>query len=157
MKFCVALHLFSSVLWAKPLVIEAKIDAKPWRKVKSISPLVGQQVSLRVDTKKKGEIRWYQIIPDLNPRYKNANHPWESNPYQWVGFGTIHYHKVELEGLRNKTQINPLEAIHKNGKSIYYRNDVGSFWFQAVIDDGKTIWASPGKEKAGLHLSRPKQ
>ena len=39
-----------------------------------------------------------------------------------------------------------MKAITKDGKSIYYHHEVGSFWLQAVVDDGTKRWASPGLE-----------
>ncbi|KHD07841.1 hypothetical protein PN36_24890 [Candidatus Thiomargarita nelsonii] len=91
--------------------------------------------------------------------YKNANHPWEKNPYQWVGFGKIDYERKELTQFRGQWQIQPFK---KQSDSIFgdiinyfyavnsrfYQKDVGSFWFQVEIEKRGKVRKSPGIENS---------
>jgi hypothetical protein len=126
-------------------------------KNRAIYPLKGQKIVLKVDEVPKGQIRWYQIIPDTSKIYKNANFPWEKNPYQWVGFAKIDHSRKELSRFRGHWQIQPFDnqedrrARYK--KSRFYHEDVGSFWFQAEVEREGTIYRSAGIEdsdKRGL-------
>jgi len=93
------------------------------------------------------EVRWYQIIPDVSHYYKNANHPWEENPYKWIGFGKIDYERREIEAARGKWELTLFDPKNKKSPPLSpsksaakYRRDVGSFWFEVEVDEGgKTI------------------
>ena len=54
-------------------------------------------VTLTVVAKPGDEIRWWQIIPDTRNFYKNANHPWDPDPYKWIGFAKIPCVRRELK------------------------------------------------------------
>jgi len=143
-------------LQARPLQIASKIDDKSWTRATSISPLLNQDVQLRIPKRENAEIRWYQIIPDLDTLYKNANHPWEEDPYKWVGFGKISYEKVELESLRNQWDVKPLEAIATEEVSRFYSSEAGSFWFQAEVQVGDRVYRSPGLEQTDYRGLSPR-
>jgi len=84
------------------VIIQSRIDERTWKISQAIYPLKEQQIHLSVKKTPKAIIRWYQIFPDTSKIYKNANHPWEKNPYQWVGFGQIDYERQELTHFRNQ-------------------------------------------------------
>jgi len=100
----------SSVRHSRPtILIESSIDGGRWVKKTAIYPIKGQKVALRVDEIPGANIRWFQIVPDTSKIYKNANFPWEQNPYQWVGFAKIDYHKKELIRFRGHWEIEPFD------------------------------------------------
>lgn len=152
------------------LAIAARIDGGAWKNGAAIYPLKGQKVALRISRVSGGSIRWYQIVPDVSKIYKNANHPWEPNPYKWVGLAKIDYSRTELTKFRGQWEITAFSAAPKNsgsGKlteslsgmtravcdSQYYHNDVGSFWFQVEVEKNGKVERSPGVEdsdKKGL-------
>ena len=123
------------------VIIESKINNGSWQSKKAIYPLKGQKIFLKVDMPGGKSIRWYQIIPDVSQLYKNANYPWEKNPYKWVGFAKIKYHRYELRQFRDKWEISP---SFKDFSDSDYRRDVGSFWIQAEVYDGRKKLTSPG-------------
>ena len=116
------------------VVIQSRIDNGAWKKLRAIYPLSGQQISLKTTKVSNATIRWYQIIPDISKFYKNANHPWEANPYKWAGFGKIDYKRQELSQFRGQWQIRPFEN----------KKHVGSFWFQVEIEKRGKIRKSAG-------------
>jgi hypothetical protein len=127
---------------AEKLVIQSRIDFGNWSKKKAIYPLIGQKILLKVDSIPMGNITWYQIIPDCSSFYKNANHPWEEDPYKWIGFDKIKYFKEEIIEHRGKWTIEP-NYHNQSYISEYFNNDVGSFWVQAVVQvSGKTLTSS---------------
>ena len=132
------------------ILIESSIDDGRWVKNRAIYPLKGQKIVLKVDEVPGGQIRWYQIIPATSKIYKNANFPWEKNPYQWVGFAKIDYSRKELGRFRGHWQIQPFNNQENRRvqcrKSRFYHEDVGSFWFQAEIEKEGTIYRSAGIE-----------
>ncbi len=142
--FLLILVAFKELCFAS-VVIQSSIDNGPWEKQTEVYPLKGQKVLLKTDQITGAQIKWYQIVPDISEIYKNANFPWDKNPYKWIGFAKIKYKRKELKRYRDQWIINPVFT----GKSFwgwYYREDVGSFWIQAVIEkDGKT-YSSPGLE-----------
>lgn len=123
------------------VIIESKIDSESWQSKKAIYPLKGQKVLLKINVPRDMAIRWYQILPDISQLYKNANYPWDKNPYKWIGYAKIKYHRYELEQFRNQREINP---SFKDFSDSDYRKDVGSFWIQAEVDDGEKRLSSPG-------------
>jgi hypothetical protein len=111
MKLVLALAvLLPTSALAAGLRIEARIDDGPWVG-SSIAPTQGATVTLRVPRIADAKVRWYRIVPDTSRIYKNANHPWEPNPYQWVGFDEIGYERVEIEALRGQWEVTPLPEI----------------------------------------------
>lgn len=141
----------SSVKHSRPtILIESSIDDGRWAKNRAIYPLKGQKIVLKVDEVPGGQIRWYQIIPATSKIYKNANFPWEKNPYQWVGFAKIDYSRKELSRFRGHWQIQPFNNQENRRvqfrKSRFYHEDVGSFWFQAEVEKEGTIYRSAGIE-----------
>jgi hypothetical protein len=124
--------------------ISYKIDNGSYKHQYAIYLKPSQQLSLKFDVKNTKSIRWYQIIPDTSKFYKNANHPWEKNPYKWVGFGKIEYKKVEIETFKNKTEVKLSSAILKKNQpknNAFYNANLGSFWFEAeaTLKSGKVI------------------
>ncbi|MHC4336404.1 MAG: hypothetical protein ACYSTG_00425 [Planctomycetota bacterium] len=145
------------------MVIQSRINNRPWMKKTAIYPIKGQKVALRVDEIPGANIRWFQIIPDTSKIYKNANFPWEQHPYQWVGFAKIDYHKKELIRFRGHWEIEPFDSegvsevqdresssfgsVENMGMdSRYYHKDIGSFWFLVEIENEGTIYWSVGIE-----------
>jgi len=138
------------------LIIQSRIDDGAWTKATAIYPLKNQTVTLKVDKQSNATIRWYQIFPDISKIYKNANHPWEENAYQWVGFGKIDYSREELTAFQGQWQIQPFEKqadsrilswfknLRKSNRSRFYHEDVGSFWFQVEVEKAGKIQQSAG-------------
>lgn len=135
-------------VFAGTLSIEAKVDQGQWTSSKAIYPLKNQPFQLRIQKQPGAVIQWFQIMPDLSKLYKNANHPWEENPYKWVGFGKIDYRRVELKHHCNDWVIEPAFYSSYFFSPPYYQSTMGSFWLQAVVKDkqGNMIAASPGME-----------
>ena len=154
----------SSVRHSRPtILIESSIDGGRWVKKTAIYPIKGQKVALRVDEIPGANIRWFQIVPDTSKIYKNANFPWEQNPYQWVGFAKIDYHKKELIRFRGHWEIEPFDneegsafrdresssfgPVENMGMdSRFYHKDIGSFWFLVEIENEGIIYRSVGIE-----------
>jgi hypothetical protein len=135
--------------------------------------LKGEKISLSVKPVAGAKIRWYQIVPDINTIYKNANHPWEKNPYKWVGLAKITYNKKELKRFRGRWEIQPFETpkgpktekgllsylrklFKGRGTTTYYNNRVGSFWFQVELEKGSKILRSAGIEDSDKRGLSPK-
>jgi hypothetical protein len=145
---------------AATLVIESRVDAGPWTTDSAIYPLKGQTVILKIDAIPGGIVRWYQIVPDISKIYKNCYHPWEKDPYKWVGLAKIDYSRKELAAWRGCWEIEPFSKKSQDtaeGKaqkflgapsmageeSQYYHKDVGSFWFQVEVEQGRAVQRSP--------------
>jgi hypothetical protein len=145
------------------IAIQSSIDNGPWVKDTAIYPLKGQKVVLKVDRLLEAKIKWYQIVPDISKIYKNANFPWEKDPYKWIGLAKIDYHRKELTKFRDIWQIMPFDDENnpevrdkesssyrsfqdKTANSRLYHKDVGSFWFQVEIAQEGKIYRSPGIE-----------
>ena len=148
-KITALLLILSYQLVAKQ--IACKVDDQPFKTANAVHLQPTQKLQLKFDVPNSKSIKWYQIIPDTSKFYKNANHPWESNPYKWVGFGTIDYKRVEIEPFRDQkvVEINAkIKALHKPSGNPFYNTELGSFWFEAVatLPNGKTV-KSPGLEK----------
>ena len=73
------------------VLIQSRINKASWQKHTAIYPLKKDRIVLKVDEVAGASIKWYQISADLSKIYKNANHPWEKDPYKWAGFGKIGY------------------------------------------------------------------
>jgi len=166
--------IFTAVNAYAGIVIQSRIDRGAWVKQTAIYPLKGQTVTLKVRKSPGGDIRWYQIFPDISKMYKNANHPWEKNAYQWVGFGKIEYHREELARFRAKWDIRIFGTSGLGSQSPgysriwkrysawlfssdedagYHHKDMGSFWFQAEVKKNGKTERTPGIEdsdKRGL-------
>jgi len=145
------LWVLSDIGMAKVL-IQAQVDGGNWQSSKAIYPLRGQEIRLRVIPVPEANIRWYQIRPNLDKIYKNANHPWEENAYQWVGFGKIDYERQELLPFRNQWEIELLSG-HQLSElwerpSQYHQAEVGSFWVQVEVEQLGKVMKSPGIEAA---------
>lgn len=99
----------------------------------------GTPVRLRVVGETGLGVRWWQIVPDTARYYKNANHPWEPRPYEWVGFGRIEYRLVEVEAWRGRTEVEVKApgCFTAGSRSPCYRADLGSFWLQVTDDQGQ--------------------
>ncbi|MEM7010572.1 MAG: hypothetical protein AAF585_03720 [Verrucomicrobiota bacterium] len=128
------------------LRIQASVDAGAFV-ADHASFVQGAKLRLRLD-KPEGAtaVRWFQIIPDTSRYYKNANHPWEPNPYKWVGFGEIDYKRVELTEFRDQWEfeLDPAAAFDGASDSRHYRDDLGSFWLQVEVKSGERRLRSAG-------------
>jgi hypothetical protein len=155
------------------LLIQSSINDGPWVKSTAIYPLKGQKVALKVDKISGGKIRWYQIIPDTSKMYKNANFPWDKDPYKWAGFAKIDYHRKGFTEFRGRWQIEPFDSENDTGvrdqqsssvhslwnkaaNSRFYHKDVGSFWFQAEVNKEGVIHRSFGIEDSDNKGLSPK-
>jgi hypothetical protein len=142
------------------LSIQTRIDDGSWSSKFAVYPQKGQSVALRVN-RGGDKIRWYMIFADLTRNYKNANHPWEDNPYKWVGFEPIQYHRIELEQFNDQREIQPFAAdvdlweiplkwFRSNGYTGYaldfYHGNTGTFWFQVEVENRGIVTRSPGIE-----------
>lgn len=136
-------------------VIEASVDGGPWA-ARSVAPLAGQKVRLRVKAPPGATVRWYQLIPDLVDMHKNARFPWESRAYEWEGFGRIPVGRELLEKLSGpEVTLFPTAGWTErygdpSTATPYYRADKGSFWFQAEVEKDGRVERTPGLE-AGDH------
>lgn len=122
--------------------------------------LASSTITLSLAGAKAGdEIRWWQLIPDTRQYYKNANHPWEPNAYQWVGFAKIPCLRRELTTFRGKAEAvvwpksgDPTATLHPLAcpeAGEFYHTDCGSFWFVVEIRRAGMILRSAGLEEAG--------
>jgi hypothetical protein len=142
--------LLSTSLFADTVKIQHKDRDNIWQDKSNLYVKEGQSVKLRANLDNYQSIKWYQIIPDTSQYYKNANFPWEKNPYQWNGFGKINYEIIELSSLQNKLEIDitpKLLSKNRPKNNPYYSSNLGSFWFvvEAVLENGKLV-KSPGLE-----------
>jgi hypothetical protein len=139
------LVLFSAGDASARMVILSSVDGGPWLSDTAIYPLKGQRVMLKATDMPDGNVRWYRIFPDISKFYKNAAYPWEENAYQWTGFDKIDYHREELSSFQGQREICPFEnQTSGTDRSPYYHNDVGSFWFQAEVENKSRSESSPG-------------
>lgn len=155
------------------LVIKSRVGEEPWKTDRAIYPLKGEKVFLKVDRVPGATTKWYRIIPDTSEIYKNANHPWEQNPYKWIGFAQIKYSRMELVDLRGKWQIDPFQGPVPNReptkaagsvwalftpsiRASHDHEDVGSFWFQVEIEKNGRSERSPGIEDSDKKGLSPK-
>lgn len=146
-------------------VILTKIGDEKWSRKKAAYPIAGQSVQLKIAGRKYQSVRWYLIFADITRTYKNANHPWEPDPYKWVGLETIAYHRVEMKKWRDAALIQPFQdppvltdliknrlkqTGFENIESGYYQSHLGTFWFQVeAITHGGTAIRSAGLPEIG--------
>lgn len=129
------------------LTLEVRVGDGAWSGDTAVHPLKGEPVSLRVAEQEGAEPRWYQIFPVLDRMYKNANHPWEDDPYQWVGLDEIAYQRVERTDLRGEWEVRPLDKPARNPhRSRFHHQDVGSSWYQVELHRPDGVEISPGLE-----------
>ena len=117
-----------------------------------------QKLTLKFDVKNAKSIKWYQIIPDTSKFYKNANHPWEKNPYKWIGFGKISYKKVEIKSFYNEHIVEINSNILEENRpqnNPFYNAKLGSFWFEAeaTLNNGKKVHSRGLKDMTYRGLS----
>ncbi len=141
-KYAILLLILTGICTAEGVRIKSWIDGKP-KGGAAVYPLSGQEIELAVDSIHGGFIRWYQIVPDCATWYKNANHPWEENPYKWVGFAKIDYDRRELIGHAGSWRIAPRFSDNAVASECYH-TDKGSFWIQAEVIVGEDTLRSPG-------------
>jgi len=152
------------------VTVKARINDGPWTTSAAIYPLKGEKVTLTVDKVPGATTKWYQIIPDISKIYKNCNHPWEPDPYKWVGLAKIEYSRKERTDWRGKCEVEPLApapdtqphrsvldalkaVLGSNNSTQHSYKDVGSFWFQVEVEKNGRTQRSPGIEdsdKKGL-------
>ncbi len=139
------------------LTLEVKVGEGGWSTDTAAYPLKGEPVALRVAEREGAEPRWYQIFPDLDQMYKNANHPWEDDPYQWVGLDSIRYLRVERTDLRGQWEVEPLADPGRDPeRSRFQRPDVGSSWYQVELHSPDGVAISPGMESIDEHGLSPR-
>ncbi len=154
-KNIIVFIFFTQILLATEITY--KVDKGTFKKKHSVYLLSEQELRLRFDVKNAKSIKWYQIIPDTSKFYKNANHPWEKNPYQWSDYGKIDYNRVEIKAFENQKEVLLTKKILEENKpknNQYYNAQLGSFWFEAeaTLKNGKIIKSKGIKnvERKGL-------
>jgi hypothetical protein len=135
--------LVASTLYAQRLHIKSRVGEGQWTACKAVSFKKGEALSLKVDSVPHGAISWYQIIADCQQCYKNANYPWEKNPYTWAGFAKIIYYREELTELKGRWTVTPTFRCNAFS-SPCFRDSLGSFWIQAVVDSQGSVKSSYG-------------
>jgi len=129
------------------LTMEVRVADGAWTAELAAYPLAGQEVALRVAEQPGAEPRWYQIFPKLDEMYKNANHPWEDDPYQWVDLDDIDYVRVERSDLRGQWQVKPLDVPARDpDRSRFHQRGIGSSWYQVELHSPDGVAISPGIE-----------
>lgn len=147
------LFLAASLFFPQPpawaLTIESQVADGEWTTNPAIYPLKGQEVRLRVAKRADASIRWFKIVPDIGKLYHNAEWPWNPGAYHWLGYEKINYSRCELTSLKDQWEIDPFSesGCGPSTATDFYRNDVGSFWFQAEIDGPDGTESSPGLEE----------
>ncbi|KID58821.1 hypothetical protein JF50_02910 [Pseudoalteromonas luteoviolacea] len=128
--------ILSLSLFANVEIYSQLMSEQAWHIRSAVVSPSGSAVRLKVDVAQGEQVRWYQIIPDTSQYYKNANHPWEQNPYQWAGFGKVRYQQKHLKQFDNHPYITVDAGLLKQNNvfnSHYYHADVGSFWFEVEV------------------------
>jgi len=155
-----SLVMFAAAAQAGPtLTLEGRVADGAWKSGPAVA-VRGQAVSVHVAEAPVGEVRWYQVFPDLDQQYKNANHPWEPDPYTWVGFGEITYERHELVDWRGVAEPVVFEAsgvsnlLVDPSASPYFDAEVGSYWLQAEVHtEGKVVRSAGIEERDHRGLS----
>lgn len=124
--------------------ISYKVDSGVYKHNHSVYLKPNQKLMMRFNVKNAKSIKWYQIIPDTSKFYKNANHPWEKNAYQWSDYGKIDYKRVEIKAFENQKEVELTNKILEESRpknNPYYNAKLGSFWFEVevVLKNGKVI------------------
>ena len=153
------------------LTIEARAGEGRFRRTNHLDVRQGDAVQLRVKAVEEASIRWYLIVPDLTQQYQNANHPWQKNPYRWIGFATIDYYRLELTELRDRTEVDPIAPLEAARKRIleglsalgrpteggrFYYSRFGTFRFQVTVADERGTRRSAGLEEVSERGLSPK-
>lgn len=152
-----------------PVTIFSRVGDGAWLARPAVSAETGQAVSLKVEPIEGASIRWYQLIPDVTQMYKNANFPWDPDPYKWVGFTRIRYAREELTRLRGRWEADLFRKGERGTlqswtaayttpfvRSGYYHPDIGSFWFQAEVEKDGKVRISPGLKDSDYRGLSPK-
>ena len=157
-KILILLALIAQMLAAAQ--ISYKVDDEAYKTSSSVYLKPNQKLTMRFNVKDAKSIRWYQIIPNTAKFYKNANHPWEENPYQWSDYGKIDYQRVEIKAFENKTEVElTREILEKNRpkNNPYYNSKLGSFWFEVeVLKTNGEIIKTKGIKDVGRKGLSPK-
>jgi len=131
--------------------VEVAVGDGPFVRTDAAAPLAGQRVRLRVAPVPGARVRWVQLVRDVTKMYKNANFPWDPDPYQWVGLAEIRADREPLPRFDGLWEVEPFPAgrrvkprewtgrySSRIAESEYYHPDAGSFWFQAEVEtDGR--------------------
>jgi hypothetical protein len=136
---------------ARGLTVHSRVGVGPWRVRTEVYTRPGRPVRLKVRPVPKAQVRWFQIVPNVDRRYNNAGWPWDPNAYRWLGWARIEYHLSEIRSFRDKWAV----TVYDGRRSItrwpfetgprFWRRDRGSFWFQAEIRrKGRVLARSAG-------------
>jgi hypothetical protein len=124
---------------AHALSVEASIDDGPWAPVVAVDLKQGQSLKLRVDV--EGDVSWHAIVPDVSQAYKNAQMPWDPEPYKWIGFAEISYEEHELRAVRGQREVEPLSVLPQlwaaQSPRAFLAQDLGSYWLQVRVNEGR--------------------
>jgi len=155
-KLFISLLLFTQAILATE--ISYKIDDGTFKNTYKVYLEPTQKLKLKFDVKNAKSIKWYQIIPNTSKFYKNANHPWEKNPYKWSGYGKIEYKKVEIKDFENKKEVvltSKILEANRPKDNQFYNAKLGSFWFEveATLKNGKVIKSYGLKDNTNKGLS----
>lgn len=155
--FATLLSAFLAAASATP-VVEVSVGDGPFVRTEAVAPLAGQRVRIRVTERAGAKVRWIQLVRDVTKMYKNANFPWDPDPYQWVGLADIRVDREPLKAFDGRWEIEPFQAARRaepgdwGGSSMgairsseYYHHDVGTFWFQAEIEKDGRVERVPAK------------
>jgi hypothetical protein len=112
----------------------------------------GDAVRLHVEPLAGASVRWFQIAPDTQRFYKNANHPWEANAYKWVGFARVDYRQREITAWRGRWDLTlrppapgrEYADLAWSGAGRFYHADLGTFWFTVEVGQRDRVLRSPG-------------
>lgn len=147
------------------IAVEVRVDDGPWSR-DAVAPLAGARLALRVaglDVPDGATVRWYRVVPDVGTRHKNANFPWEPDPYAWIGEREPPSTRVEILDWAGQHTIEvgwdvaALAAVadllpddppgYRERLRRYLRRGVGSFWFQVEVDAAGVTHRSPGPDE----------
>lgn len=139
-------------------VVEVSIGDGPFVVTEAAAPLAGQRVRLRVKERAGAKVRWVQVLHDVTTMYKNANFPWDPDPYKWVGLAGIRTDREPLTRFDGRWEMEPFPAARRVAPlewteryrspiaaSEFYRPDVGTFWFQAEVETDGRVERVPAK------------
>ena len=141
-KIFISLCVIAQLLTAAQ--ISHKVDNGAFKTSLSAYLKPSQTLTMRFNVSNAKSIKWYQIIPNTSKFYKNANHPWEENPYQWSDYGKISYDRVEIKAFENKKEVELSQKIleaNRPKNNPYYHSELGSFWFEVKVikENGKVV------------------